>query len=215
MNKFVTTISAVSLVITFFLLSSAHKHDFHHRDALSFEAPHLQRNELRPRRNLSEAGDATNKQLEERFVKSNDRIIESMKDEEAKKLVKPNWGMKEPDKQPENPERRDNRPSGVVYEYIPPPPINMTARSLLATQFPHLANLNATTTSTALCGIVRDAEAYLDEWVDYYFGLGVHTIYLIDNSEDHELLEWQNKRRNAGYSVRVMPKPGRHRQMYG
>ena len=51
--------------------------------------------------------------------------------------------------------------------------------------------------------------------VDYHFGLGFHTIYLIDNSKDHELQKWQNKRRNAGYSVRVMPKPGTHRQMYG
>lgn len=51
--------------------------------------------------------------------------------------------------------------------------------------------------------------------VDYHFGLGFHTIYLIDNSQDHELLNWQNKRRASGYSVRVMPKPGTHRQMYG
>lgn len=46
-------------------------------------------------------------------------------------------------------------------------------------------------------------------------GLGFHTIYLVDNSDDHELLQWQNRRRAAGYSVRVMPKPGTHRQMYG
>lgn len=51
--------------------------------------------------------------------------------------------------------------------------------------------------------------------VDYHFGLGFHTIYLIDNSDDHELRPWQDKRRAAGYNVRVMPKPGTHRQMYG
>ena len=56
---------------------------------------------------------------------------------------------------------------------------------------------------------------YLPFRVDYHFGLGFHTIYLIDNSQDHELLNWQNKRRASGYSVRVMPKPGTHRQMYG
>ena len=51
--------------------------------------------------------------------------------------------------------------------------------------------------------------------VDYHFGLGFHTIYIIDNSKEHELQNWQNKRRNSGYSLRVMPKPGTHRQMYG
>jgi hypothetical protein len=108
----------------------------------------------------------------------------------------------------------DKRPSGVVYQYIPPPPINLTARSILSSQFPQLANLSSPT-SAALCGIVKDAENYLDEWVDYHFGLGFHTIYLIDNSDNHELLSWQNKRRQRGYSVRVLPKPGTHRQMYG
>eukprot|EP00986_Skeletonema_menzelii_P006874 scaffold2612_cov132-Skeletonema_menzelii.AAC.10 len=113
----------------------------------------------------------------------------------------------------------DNRPSGVVYEYIEPPPINLTARAQLSNKFrlglPDLATDNTNNPSTALCGIVKDAEAYLDEWVDYHFGLGFHSIYLIDNSKQHELKSWQDKRRNAGYSVRVLPKPGTHRQMYG
>ena len=118
----------------------------------------------------------------------------------------------------------DKRPSGVVYEFIPPPPINATARALLRTQFPNLADLDqpasspssssSASSSTALCGIVKDAEAYLDEWVDYHFGLGFHTIYLVDNSKDHELRNWQDRRRNSGYAVRVIPKPGTHRQMY-
>lgn len=113
----------------------------------------------------------------------------------------------------------DERPSGVVYKFIPPPPVNATARALLRTQFPNLADLDqpassSASSSTALCGIVKDAEAYLDEWVDYYFGLGFHTIYLVDNSRDHELQNWQDRRRNSGYSVRVIPKPGTHRQMY-
>ena len=109
--------------------------------------------------------------------------------------------------------QKDLRPSGVVYQYIEPPEINMTARVELLHQFPNLADLF--TSKTALCGIVKDSESYLDEWIDYHFGLGFHTIYLIDNSENHELLSWQNKRRANGYSVRVLPKPGRFRQMYG
>ncbi len=113
-------------------------------------------------------------------------------------------------------QQSNNRPSGVVYEYIEPPSVNLTARAQLSTKFRlGLPDLTNTNTSTSLCGIVKDAEAYLDEWVDYHFGLGFHSIYLIDNSDKHELKSWQDKRRNAGYSVRVLPKPGTHRQMYG
>jgi hypothetical protein len=100
-----------------------------------------------------------------------------------------------------------------VYQYIEPPPVNLTARAELLSQLPNLADLLSP--GTSLCAIVKDAEPYLDEWIDYHFGLGFHTIYLIDNSEKHELLSWQNKRRSKGYSVRVLPKPGTHRQMYG
>lgn len=116
-------------------------------------------------------------------------------------------------KETQKPEQKDQRPSGVVYNYIEPPPVNLTARAQLLPQFPNLADLFVSKSS--ICAIVKDAEPYLDEWVDYHFGLGFHTIYLIDNSEKHELLQWQNKRRAKGYSVRVLPKPGTHRQMYG
>jgi len=170
------------------------------------------------RRNLSEAEGSTNnfgaetqqgtQQQQQSFI-SNHKIGSKIINTQQLRQV-----QQQPQKE-EQTTNNDNRPSGVVYEYIAPPPINMVARSLLSAKFPNLANLNTTSTSTALCGIVKDAEPYLDEWVDYYFGLGFHTIYLIDNSKDHELLKWQNKRRNAGYSVRVMPKPGSHRQMYG
>ena len=111
--------------------------------------------------------------------------------------------------------------AGLVYDYIEPPPINLTARAKIPNNkfrlgLPDLTNTNnLNNTTSALCGIVKDAEAYLDEWVDYHFGLGFHSIYLIDNSDKHELKSWQDKRRNAGYSVRVLPKPGTHRQMYG
>lgn len=127
---------------------------------------------------------------------------------------------------PQNPAQNSSnisnkRPSGVVYQYIEPPPINLTARAQLIAGhkfrlgLSDLSKNNQTnTTTTALCGIVKDAENYLDEWVDYHFGLGFHTIYIVDNSETHELKSWQDKRRNAGYSVRVLPKPGTHRQMY-
>ena len=89
----------------------------------------------------------------------------------------------------------------------------MARSQKLQYQFTYLADLSSS--KTALCAIVKDSEPYIDEWIDYHFGLGFHTIYLIDNSDKHELLSWQNKRRAAGYSVRVIPKPGSHRQMYG
>ena len=187
-----TIISIASLVVTFFLVQTASRYDVNKQDTLSFAAPHLQQRNSNdsPRRNLSEVMNTT--------------ISDGVE-----------IPMIQPQKQEEE-NNSDNRPSGVVYQYIRPPPINMTARSLLSKQFPNLANFHdAPTSSTALCGIVKDAEQYLDEWVDYHFGLGFHTIYLIDNSQDHELQSWQNKRLASGYSVRVMPKPGTHRQMYG
>lgn len=101
---------------------------------------------------------------------------------------------------------KGKRAGGTVFEYVEPGPLNVEAR----------AKKNLTdNTSACLCGIVKDAEAYLDEWVDYHFGLGFHSIYLIDNSDKNELVPWQNKRRAAGYTVQVLHKPGTHRQMYG
>ncbi|KAL7529484.1 hypothetical protein ACHAWF_002998 [Thalassiosira exigua] len=190
-----TILSTASLVITLVFTQITANDDVHKNDALSFEAPHIQyeseRREI-PRRNLSEAG-AGGLANDAGAQKSDPKA-------RAEKLQQ---------------KQKDQRPSGVVFQYIPPPSINETARALLSSQFPKLADLDSAANSAALCGIVKDSEAYLDEWVDYHFGLGFHTIYLIDNSQSHELLKWQNKRRASGYSVRVLPKPGTNRQMYG
>eukprot|EP00584_Thalassiosira_punctigera_P004521 CAMPEP_0172539972 /NCGR_PEP_ID=MMETSP1067-20121228/11068_1 /TAXON_ID=265564 ORGANISM="Thalassiosira punctigera, Strain Tpunct2005C2" /NCGR_SAMPLE_ID=MMETSP1067 /ASSEMBLY_ACC=CAM_ASM_000444 /LENGTH=448 /DNA_ID=CAMNT_0013325741 /DNA_START=146 /DNA_END=1492 /DNA_ORIENTATION=+ len=227
-----TIISTASLLVTLFLANITANYDTHRSDALSFEAPHLQHsgnnnssmlkngNDASPRRNLSEVEDSTNDE---------NNIVGTGAQEGSQQISRPftsshRKGSKMNDKQQvqqqqqqqqEQSKNKDNRPSGVVYEYIAPPPINLTARYQLSAKFPNLADLDTASTSTALCGIVKDAEPYLDEWADYHFGLGFHTIYLIDNSKEHELRNWQNKRRNAGYSVRVLPKPGSHRQMYG
>ncbi|KAL7539505.1 hypothetical protein ACHAXR_009374 [Thalassiosira sp. AJA248-18] len=213
-----TIVSSASLIVTFFLANVTAKYDIHNNDSLSFEAPHLQQNDgssllknknegAIPRRNLSEADGLT----ETHNITQQGPPRQTVAYVSEKSGDKKN--LQQEQKQTET-VNNDNRPSGVIYQYIPPPPINMTARALLYKQFPNLAKPGASTTS-AICGIVKDAEPYLDEWVDYHFGLGFHTIYLIDNSKDHELLNWQNKRLNSGYSVRVMPKPGSHRQMYG
>ena len=168
-----TIISIASLMVTFFLAQTTAKYEIDKNDALSFAAPHLQtRNQVDdaaiPRRNLSEAETATSETDETHIIQqppqsnalNNNQMIVGKKK------------LKEEDQS----NNSDNRPSGVVYQYIPPPPINITARSFLSSQFPNLVDLDDASTSTALCGIVKDAEQYLDEWVDYHFGLGFHTM---------------------------------------
>eukprot|EP00581_Thalassiosira_minuscula_P016395 CAMPEP_0183716150 /NCGR_PEP_ID=MMETSP0737-20130205/10159_1 /TAXON_ID=385413 /ORGANISM="Thalassiosira miniscula, Strain CCMP1093" /LENGTH=425 /DNA_ID=CAMNT_0025945369 /DNA_START=99 /DNA_END=1376 /DNA_ORIENTATION=+ len=205
--SFLTIVSTASLIVTLCLAHGAAKYGILQKnDALSFQAPHLQAEAagaMLSRRNLSES-----------YISGNGfRNVMSESERRMKLRKMQAWQQQQQQKQ-EKLSTDDNRPSGVVYQYIIPPPINMTARLSLYAQFPNLPDIDAPV-STALCGIVKDAEPYLDEWVDYHFGLGFHTIYLIDNSKEHELQKWQNKRRDLGYSVRVMPKPGTHRQMYG
>mmetsp|Transcript_19097 Transcript_19097/g.41347 ORF Transcript_19097/g.41347 Transcript_19097/m.41347 type:complete len:452 (-) Transcript_19097:1107-2462(-) len=225
MRTVLTILSIAFIVVTIFFAQTTAKYDTHKSDARSFEAPHLHHNtdssslleneeDSMPRRNLSEPEDSMNDGAgTTKIIQQGPKVFVSTPNS-GSITIEPPPQQQHGQQQQEQTGNNDNRPSGVVYNYIPPPPINMTARSLLSKQFPKLANLNSTSTSTAICGIVKDAEQYLDEWVDYNFGLGVHTIYLIDNSKEHDLKNWQDKRRSAGYSVRVMPKPGTHRQMY-
>jgi hypothetical protein len=202
---FIKIAIALSLAVTFTLLMTISTAAVDNKEQASFQAPHVanqhissgnEASDATPRRNLSES------------------TIEELKNHGPPPAPEDEAvDLPEPPNQVTKPTQKDMRPSGVVYNYIEPPPVNLTARSALSAQFPNLANFSAPLSS--LCAIVKDAERYLDEWIDYHFGLGFHTIYLIDNSEKHELLQWQNKRRNAGYSVRVIPKPGTNRQMYG
>ena len=39
----------------------------------------------------------------------------------------------------------------------------------------------------ALCAIQKDAEGVIDEWLNYYFGLGVSRIFIYDNSDYFDL----------------------------
>lgn len=166
-----TIISIASLMVTFFLAQTTAKYEIDKNDALSFAAPHLQanNNQVDARRNLSEAENATGETEETQIIIQQPPQSDALNNNQ---LIVGKKKLKEEDQS----NNSDNRPSGVVYQYIPPPPINITARSLLSSQFPNLVNLDDTTTSTALCGIVKDAEQYLDEWVDYHFGLGFHTM---------------------------------------
>ena len=170
-----TIISIASLMVTFFLAQTTAKYEIDKNDALSFAAPHLQTNNqvddaIISRRNLSEAENSTG------AIDDTQIIIQQPPQSDALNNNQMIVGKKKLLKEEDQSNNSDNRPSGVVYQYIPPPPINITARSLLSAQFPNLVNLDDASTSTALCGIVKDAEQYLDEWVDYHFGLGFHTM---------------------------------------
>ena len=162
MNKstlsLLTILSIASLTVTLFLANTTAKYDMHTNDALSFQAPHLQNNNATstaaiPRRNLSEAEDnATDDGRVNDIVSKTQQVVFRSSQKKS--------GQPPP---PPEINESDNRPSGVVYQYIPPPPINITARSLLSSQIPKLVNIDAPITA-ALCGIVKDAEPYLDEW---------------------------------------------------
>ena len=47
---------------------------------------------------------------------------------------------------------------------------------------------------TVLCTIIRDEEAYIDEYVDYHIGIGFDLIRLYDNSPDMVMKQWVDKK---------------------
>jgi hypothetical protein len=68
----------------------------------------------------------------------------------------------------------------------------------------------------AICAIQKDGQAYVDEWVNYYFSLGVSNIYIYDNSDGYQLQQWGELRtrlhNNATRKVLVTHFPGAARQ---
>lgn len=69
-------------------------------------------------------------------------------------------------------------------------------------------NDNDTDLKVGLCAFTKDAERYLDEWIDYNFAIGFHAIYLYDNSNEYELKERGEFSRKAGRNVIVIPYNG-------
>ena len=63
----------------------------------------------------------------------------------------------------------------------------------------------------AMCTIVKNEEAYIDEWVDYHLALGFDPIYIYDNSDEFEMRQWGNE--TKGDHVRVIHFPGQAVQM--
>eukprot|EP00522_Entomoneis_paludosa_P012870 CAMPEP_0172443964 /NCGR_PEP_ID=MMETSP1065-20121228/4136_1 /TAXON_ID=265537 /ORGANISM="Amphiprora paludosa, Strain CCMP125" /LENGTH=611 /DNA_ID=CAMNT_0013194377 /DNA_START=215 /DNA_END=2050 /DNA_ORIENTATION=+ len=56
-----------------------------------------------------------------------------------------------------------------------------------------------TTDTVALCTIHKDETWYINEWVDYHFGMGFSDIYLYDNSDEiYHLLEWTKRHSDPG-----------------
>lgn len=64
--------------------------------------------------------------------------------------------------------------------------------------------------STAICTVVFDDEAYVDEWVDYHFAVGFSKIYLVDVSDDFWMRQWGEEKSQTA-PVEVMHFPGSKR----
>jgi hypothetical protein len=52
------------------------------------------------------------------------------------------------------------------------------------------------TNHAALCCIVKDEEAYIDEWVDYHHALGFDSIHVYDNSDKFDMKQWGKEKGN-------------------
>jgi Glycosyl transferase family 2 len=67
-----------------------------------------------------------------------------------------------------------------------------------------------TTNGTVVsCSIMTLAAKYIDEWADYYLGLGFAYLYIYDNTDDFELEEWGRKRQEVGQNnIQVIHYPG-------
>jgi len=48
----------------------------------------------------------------------------------------------------------------------------------------------------AICVLMKDAENYFEEWLDYNFAMGFDAIYIYDNSPSFELENWYGNTRN-------------------
>jgi len=78
------------------------------------------------------------------------------------------------------------------------------------------ANQNNATTTTqstshAICTLVKDDEAYIDEWIDYHLSLGYTKIYMLDTTSEYWFEQWGMERSSTSSSsapVKVIHLPG-------
>ena len=65
-------------------------------------------------------------------------------------------------------------------------------------------NNNATTTQTtshAICTLVKDDEAYIDEWIDYHLSLGYTKIYMLDTTSEYWFEQWGMERSSSSSAL--------------
>lgn len=70
------------------------------------------------------------------------------------------------------------------------------------------SDASQTAERAALCAMVKDEEPYIDEWLDYHFGLGFDSVFVYDNSDDFVMKNWAKKRSK----VEVKHYPGTFKQ---
>lgn len=66
--------------------------------------------------------------------------------------------------------------------------------------------------TVAICLVVSDGEAYLEEWILYHLlAMEIDAIYIYDNSENYDLRRWfENTRQHPVYNrVEVHHRPGK------
>ena len=65
--------------------------------------------------------------------------------------------------------------------------------------------------TVGICAIVKDADAYLDEWLDYHLvAMNIDNIYLYDHSKQNYLNKWYENTRNHPLYRRVHVTPWGH-----
>lgn len=94
-------------------------------------------------------------------------------------------------------------PCNNVHPGIPNVPLSIPIQNFNISVSQHVNE------SAVLCTIAVNEEAYLDEWVDYYYGLGFSAIFLYDNSIDHDLRQWAHDKYPYGF-VTIKRFPGEH-----
>jgi hypothetical protein len=56
---------------------------------------------------------------------------------------------------------------------------------------------HASNETAAICVMVKNEQLYIDEFVDYHLAIGFDTIYVYDNSNDFNMKEWGEQKKNV------------------
>jgi len=102
---------------------------------------------------------------------------------------------------------------GYLFNYF------MTSEHIISITVRSSKNEKETQTA-ALCAITKDSERYIDEWIDYNFALGFHSIYLYDTSHELTMNEWVKKLHSNGrqnlylHHAKIFQKKGAQSEIY-